>query len=75
MNKILCESLFMGTMTLIIGKVINKVTKKEDKIKNNKNIIIFFLIGFISHCIMETFGINCWYCDKKCTARICNFIN
>lgn len=80
LQKTLCEATIIGIITSIIGSVLFYLTKKEninDNKKNNDNLnyIIFFIIGFFLHFIIEIIGINQWYCDKQCVIRIKKLIN
>lgn len=66
------ESIIVGIVTLIIGHIIfnisinNKKKDEQQKIKEtNKINLSFFMTGFILHIILELFGFNKWYCDKK----------
>ena len=66
------ESVIVGIITLIIGNIIfnisiNKHNKKKDENIKEPYIInlSFFMTGFIAHIILELFGFNKWYCDKK----------
>jgi len=74
MFKIISEATIIGFIVLLLGRIIMSLTlKKKDKKYLMKINIAFFLTGFILHFIIEYLGINCWYCDKKCASRICNF--
>lgn len=66
------EAIGIAIITLIIGNIAFYLTTEkqetEDKqVKKNKIIklnIILFITGFLLHFIIETVGINKWYCDK-----------
>ena len=69
---VLYDSTIVGIITLIIGHIIFNISinkKNKDKSEHIKepNIInlSFFMTGFILHIILELFGFNKWYCDKK----------
>ena len=66
------ESIIIGIITLVVGYIILILTKKYKDDKDNKDdkklyhiYIAFFMTGFILHIILEIFGFNKWYCDKK----------
>jgi hypothetical protein len=70
------EAIVIGIITLIVGNIgiyfidneeSNEIKKKK---KNNNLNILFFVIGFVLHFIIEIVGINKWYCDKKCINNI-----
>ena len=77
MYKILSEASIIGTITLVLGKIILELLiKKNNKDKKHPRgiYLAFFSTGFLLHFIIEYLGINCWYCDKKCIAGIKQFI-
>jgi len=75
MYKIVSEAGIIGIIVLIIGKICLELTIKEKNKKYPKGInLAFFCTGFFLHFVIEYFGINCWYCDKKCAVQIKRFI-
>lgn len=66
------EAIGIAIITMIIGNIAFYLTterqENEDKqVKKNKIIklnIILFITGFLLHFIIETVGLNKWYCDK-----------
>ena len=49
------------------------ITKNEKDKKHPSGIYLaFFSTGFLLHFVIEYLGINCWYCDKKCSVRLKN---
>tara|TARA_B100002019_G_C21100173_1_gene513136 strand:+ start:534 stop:764 length:231 start_codon:yes stop_codon:yes gene_type:complete len=74
MYKLVTEASVIGLIILILGKITIGLTidkKRKDKPKGIG--FALFITGFILHFVIESLGINCWYCDKKCATRICNF--
>tara|TARA_Y100000385_G_scaffold258918_1_gene287293 strand:+ start:822 stop:1073 length:252 start_codon:yes stop_codon:yes gene_type:complete len=70
--KSLLEAIFLGFVTMIIGKVIHhlsiqRLDKYEKEVYKKTRImeISFFIIGLILHMLLENCGFNSWYC-KKC---------
>jgi hypothetical protein len=65
----LYEACVIGLITLIVGKIgfyltsTERTERDQEKEKTNYN-IVFFLIGFVLHFIIEYIGLNKWYCDK-----------
>ena len=89
MNKLIIDSLIIGLITSVLGSVIlrviitgfNKVEKNESleymlkKYKKNYIIeIALFFTGISIHLLLEYFGINKWYCEKKCAVDKCKII-
>jgi hypothetical protein len=80
LSNVFLEAIGIGTLTLIIGRVIfysgiNK-NKREEAEKYNKNLsLTLFLIGFLLHFMLEFGGVNKWYCDKKCAIGLKNLAN
>jgi len=75
----LYESIIIGFITLIIGRIIYNFVKDEtDKtdqeiaIFNTKLNIILFLSGILLHYCIELIGLNSWYCDKQCFTNLKN---
>lgn len=73
--NLILETVGMGVFTLIIGHIvfhlgIDKIKRKEIKQYNKHLSLTLFMIGVVLHIILETGGLNKWYCDKKCTVRI-----
>ena len=61
------EAVVVGSITLIMGKLglYLTLTKEEREKKEQENLgLVFFLIGFILHFLIELIGLNKWYCDK-----------
>jgi hypothetical protein len=76
----LIQAIAMGTITLIIGTIIFKLSLKgkEKEIEYNyfKNKpyginIAFFMTGFVIHVLLDITGFNKWYCDKECNTIMC----
>lgn len=86
MEKIIINSIVIGLITSILGSVLFKyllkIFTKEDnnsqisyllkKYSNNFILeISLFLLGMIIHLLLEYFGFNKWYCEKKCIEDVC----
>ncbi len=74
MFKLFTEASVIGLIILILGKITIGLTidkKRKDQPKGIE--LALFITGFILHFVIESLGINCWYCNKKCASRICNF--
>mgnify|MGYP001210920423 FL=1 len=70
--KSLFDAIFLGLVTMIVGKVIHhlaiqRLDKYEKEVyKKTKTMdFSFFTIGLILHLLLENCGFNSWYC-KKC---------
>lgn len=75
MYKVLSEASIIGIITLILGKILLElIIKKNEKNKKHPSgiYLAFFSTGFLLHFVIEYLGINCWYCDKKCSVRLKN---
>jgi hypothetical protein len=76
MIEILIQSFFVGIITLVIGTIIFNlsINKINDNNKNKPQGIkfAFFITGVILHILLESFGFNKWYCDKKLCYTLCN---
>lgn len=70
MIKKIVEATIMGIVTLSIGGITIRIFKDNKKKYKKKNYLYFFLVGFLIHFIVEGFGINIMYCDKKKCRRI-----
>ena len=54
--------------------IVNPITISKKNKKHPKGIdLSFFFTGFLLHFVIEYFGLNCWYCDKKCMTQVSNF--
>ena len=64
-KKLVLESILMGIVTLVIGKIIFELTL-EKKNKNQKKPLgfsfSFFITGAILHFVIEIIGLNKLYC-------------
>jgi hypothetical protein len=75
-NHVWIESIVIGFVTLIIGKIIFYlfINEKDKNNKNNKNNLkinlILFITGIILHFIIEYAGFNKWYCNKECCKKL-----
>jgi hypothetical protein len=65
------ETTSMGIITFIIGTIIFNLTinKENLSIYNQKKYPVginlsFFMIGVVMHLVLESCGINNWYCNK-----------
>lgn len=65
------EAFGIAIITMIIGNIAFYITRDDDEYENkkvkNKMIklnIILFTTGFVLHYLIETIGLNKWYCDK-----------
>lgn len=66
------NGIFVGLLTSIVGTITIYLTNnKEKKINICKNIVIFFIIGFIVHLIVEHFNFNQICNDKQCYSNLC----
>ena len=76
MIEILIQSFFVGIITLVIGTIIFNlsINKINDNNKNKPQGIKyeFFITCVILHILLESFGFNKWYCDKKLCYTLCN---
>ena len=75
---LIIESIIVGFLSLVIGNIFfYKLNTKEEfkskKKKLPKISIIFFVIGFFIHIVLEKFSFNKIYCDKQCRAILKNF--
>ncbi len=74
-NNIILQSICVGFITLFIGTIIFNLSmnKINDNNKNKPKGInfAFFITGVILHILLESFGFNKWYCDKKLCSSIC----
>ena len=83
MKTIIIESIIIGIVTMILGKIIsnillgiNKIDKKKDIPKWKEPRVIevsLFVTGVFIHLLCEYIGLNKWYCDKEtktCVRRI-----
>jgi hypothetical protein len=59
------EGTVIGLLTFIVGYIIFNITNKNDNKKSYNVYITFFMTGFLLHIILEIYGFNKWYCDKK----------
>lgn len=76
MYKVASEGIIIGFITLLLGRIIMGLFIKNKNKKHPKGLnIAFFSTGFLLHFVIELLGINCWYCDKKCSAGIKKFIS
>jgi hypothetical protein len=61
-SKTLQEAFIIGIITLMVGSGILYLTEKKNKDQPqkwaHKNYLVFFIIGFILHFIIEIIGIN-----------------
>tara|TARA_A100001015_G_C14833106_1_gene649376 strand:- start:416 stop:646 length:231 start_codon:yes stop_codon:yes gene_type:complete len=74
MFKIFSEATIIGLVILLIGKIVMGLTISKKNKKHPKGIdLSFFFTGFLLHFVIEYFGLNCWYCDKKCMTQVSNF--
>lgn len=77
-NYNILNGIIVGLLTSFVGSVIILLTslEKNNKAKKRinicKNIIIFFIIGFIVHLIIEYFNFNEICYDKKCYSNLCH---
>ena len=90
MQKILNESIIVGLITLLLGKIViniiynlnadsNDIDHILKKYKNTYLIeISLFLTGMLIHLLLEYVGFNKWYCSKECAnvgpIKICKTI-
>ena len=72
MWNLLIESIIIGVITAIIGKITFNLTANKYNYHNKKEKnkpfgieIAFFITGLLIHIILEYVGVNKWYCDKK----------
>ena len=83
MKTIIIESIIIGIVTMILGKIISKIMLGINKIDKDKKLpkwkepkiieISLFVTGVFIHLFCEYIGLNKWYCDKKtnkCIRRI-----
>jgi hypothetical protein len=71
-TNILCPNTFaeafaIGVITLVLGKtgIYFGLTEEEKDKKEQQNLaLVFFLIGFVLHFLIEIIGLNKWYCNK-----------
>ena len=88
MNKVVCECVIIGFITLIIGNIITKLLFKFNDSNENESMdatlvkysnsyifhIILFLTGVILHLLLEYIGLENWYCEKVCMKDKCNMV-
>ena len=88
MNKVVCECVIIGVITLIIGNIITKLLFKFNDVNDNESLdstlvkysnsyifhIILFLTGVILHLLLEYIGLEKWYCEKVCMKDKCNMV-
>lgn len=83
MKTIIIESIIVGIVTMILGKIISNILLGINKIDKRKKLPIWheprvieislFLTGIFIHLLCEYIGLNRWYCDKetnKCVRRL-----
>lgn len=83
MKTVIIESIIIGIVTMILGKIISNILLGINKIDKNKKLpawneprvieISLFFTGVFIHLVCEYVGLNKWYCDKetrKCVRRI-----
>jgi hypothetical protein len=61
--NILLQSSIVGLLTFIFGSVLYYIKNKEI---NTYLFIMFFVIGFVIHYLIDIIGFNKWYCNKTC---------
>ena len=83
MKIVIIESIIIGVVTMILGKIISNILLGINKADKNKKLpvwhepriieISLFFTGVFIHLVCEYVGLNKWYCDKetkKCVRRI-----
>jgi uncharacterized membrane protein SirB2 len=80
-SNIVLESIVVGLITLIFGKIVSKILM----ITNDKHnlvrkwsepplvSLILFMTGICIHLLFECVGFNKWYCDREtmtCVRRL-----
>ena len=83
MKTVIIESIIIGIVTMILGKIISNILLGINKVDKNKKLpvwneprvieISLFFTGVFIHLVCEYVGLNKWYCDKetrKCVRRI-----
>ncbi len=83
MKTVIIESIIIGVVTMILGKIISNILLGINKVDKNKKLPIWsepkvieislFFTGVFIHLVCEYVGLNKWYCDKetrKCVRRI-----
>ena len=83
MKTIIIESIIIGIITMILGKIISKILLGINNVDKKNNLpkwqeprvieISLFVTGIFIHLLCEYIGINKWYCDKesrKCVRRL-----
>ena len=83
MKTIIIESIIIGIVTMILGKIISNILLGMNKIDKKNKLPIWkeprvieislFVTGVFLHLVCEYIGLNKWYCDKEtktCVRRI-----
>jgi hypothetical protein len=81
-QDVLTESIVIGIITLILGKILSRILLLINKKKNclirkwtepKLVSLSLFMTGVCIHLLCELFGFNRWYCDKNtmvCVRRL-----
>ena len=83
MKTVIIESIIIGVVTMILGKIISNILLGINKMDKDKKLpvwheprvieISLFFTGIFIHLACEYAGLNKWYCDKEtktCVRRI-----
>ena len=88
MQKLIFESLLIGTITAILGNLMIKIVTRFNTVEKNDNLtfvldsykdtyiipISLFFTGILIHVLLEYIGLNKWYCEKKCIKDKCKLV-